>query len=59
VRALQTAVATFQSMTQSVSAAGETATSAMSAQLLTGSARKSRCMFIVRRRQRTTSKPST
>ena len=33
VRALQTAVATFQSMAQSVSAAGETATSAMSAQL--------------------------
>jgi hypothetical protein len=33
VRALQTAVATFQSMAQSVSAAGETVTSAMSAQL--------------------------
>ncbi len=33
VRALQNAVATFQSMAQSVSAAGETATSAMSAQL--------------------------
>jgi len=33
VRALQTAVATFQSMAQSVSAAGETATSTMSAQL--------------------------